>query len=112
MNGKEQAVTLHLLNVIDPESLLHEIRGLNLKIQMIKSIKGIMWPRLLQQTDHYSWLSYNPDRIGETITELFAVKNLEKLKQVIQYIPDDEFDEDTVSDDSSIEDDVHDPFAE
>ncbi|KAM7346644.1 uncharacterized protein ACRADG_006487 isoform 2-T2 [Cochliomyia hominivorax] len=49
---------LNLLGSIDPQSVSHEIKGLNVVVRL-KKIVFEKWPRLLKEPTKYSWLKYN-----------------------------------------------------
>lgn len=49
---------LNLLGSIDPKTVSHEIKGLNVVIRL-KKIVFQKWPRLLKDSTKYSWLKYN-----------------------------------------------------
>ncbi|KAI8126831.1 putative ATP-dependent RNA helicase BoYb [Lucilia cuprina] len=55
---EKSVLNLNLLGSIEPQSVSHEIKGLNVVIRL-KKIVYEKWPRLLKETTKYSWLKYN-----------------------------------------------------
>lgn len=57
---------MNLMGCIDTECTSHEVRGLFIKVRLIKNLRGpqFMWPRLLADNDLHRWLKYNPEAIS------------------------------------------------
>lgn len=51
-------LNLNLLGSIEPMSVSHEIKGLNVIIRLKKNVY-VKWPRLLNESTKYCWLKYN-----------------------------------------------------
>lgn len=61
--GVNQSFLINLFGCINTEYTIHEVRGLNVYVRVLKSLKGFDWPRLTASADRYRWLKYNLNAI-------------------------------------------------
>lgn len=53
------AAVLNLFGCVDVEYTMHEIRGLNIVIRLVKTLNRVSWPRLVQAKEKCHWLQYD-----------------------------------------------------
>lgn len=58
IQGEKSVLILNLLGSINPQTVSHEIKGLNVIVRLQKVVFE-KWPRLLKESTKYSWLKYN-----------------------------------------------------
>lgn len=58
IQNEKFVLILNLLGSINPQTVSHEIKGLNVIVRLQKIIFE-KWPRLLKESTKYSWLKYN-----------------------------------------------------
>ncbi|XP_055390342.1 putative ATP-dependent RNA helicase TDRD12 [Condylostylus longicornis] len=87
---------INLFGCIDAVS--HEIRGLNVAVRMIKTIKGkqFYWPRLTEETDKHLWLKYNYESL---LNHSDSQENLAIVNSIESYVKSDDEDDSSDLDD-------------
>nr|XP_014101558.1 putative ATP-dependent RNA helicase TDRD12 [Bactrocera oleae] len=75
------ALVLNLLGLVEPSLVSHEIRGLNVLVRLVKGV-FMKWPRLLQQTLRYTWLTYNLNAID--LAEVEKLLPQQQLEMILQ----------------------------
>lgn len=58
-NQEKFAAVCNLFGCIDAEYTFHGIRGLNVIIRLVKTLKNLSWPRLEKEKRKNNWLEYN-----------------------------------------------------
>ena len=61
---QDQSLLIHLFGLVEPAMTHHKVRGLNVVVHLVKSLKQFLWPRMLAMTDKTPWLSYDYDAIA------------------------------------------------
>ncbi|XP_018802414.1 PREDICTED: uncharacterized protein LOC108977261 isoform X2 [Bactrocera latifrons] len=117
------ALVLNLLGIVEPSLVSHEIRGLNVFVRLVKGV-FMKWPRLLQQTLRYPWLTYNLNALDlSEVEKLLPQQQLEMILQKTAALNhNDSYSSDEDSDDERNvfqtytpivnSEDLHDPIVE
>lgn len=109
---KDSYCLLHLFGPLAIEYLSHEVRGLWLRVRLMKLLRGpaFTWPRLTRQSARLPWLQYNLDTIGAMDMETMEQRSEQKKPNSTPYRAYSESSsddaDDAVGDDVKVRDDL------
>ncbi|XP_017480966.1 PREDICTED: putative ATP-dependent RNA helicase TDRD12 isoform X2 [Rhagoletis zephyria] len=81
INDQPHALVLNFLGIVEPSLISHEIRGLNVMVRLVKGV-FMKWPRLLQQSMRYPWITFNLNAID--LTEVEKLLPQQQLEMILQ----------------------------